>query len=279
MLLKGKVGIVTGGSMGIGKAIAKAFLSEGCRCALVARSRDDLAAATEELATVSSEVKAFPADVSSEKDVQSLVDFTLSEFGAVDILVNSAGIYGPIGPSVDIDSDQWWEALEINLRGTFLCTQHVLRAMIKQGTRGKVINLAGGGAASPFPNFSAYASSKAAVVRLTETLAMEVKEYGIDINVIAPGAVNTRLLDQALEAGEAAGTEHLQRARQQKEEGGTSPELAAELALLLASKKSDGLSGKFISAVWDDWRSMPDRIPEVMGSDVFTLRRVTPEQI
>jgi len=278
MLLAGKVGIVTGGSMGIGKAMASAFLREGCKCTLIARSPDTLAAAVKELSAVSPGVKAFPADVSSESDVQSLVDFTLSEFGAIDVLVNSAGIYGPIGPSVDVDSDKWWEAVEINLRGTFLCTQHVLRAMVKQGTRGKIINLAGGGAASPFPNFSAYATSKAAVVRLTETLAMEVKDYGIDVNVIAPGAVNTRLLDQALEAGEAAGTEYLKRARQQKQEGGTSPELAAELALFLASNKSDGLSGKFISAVWDDWRSMPDRVPEVMGSDVFTLRRVTPDQ-
>lgn len=278
MLLAGKVGIVTGGSMGIGKAIASVLLREGCKCALIARSPGALTAAVKELSAVSPGVKAFPADVSSESDVRSLVDFTLSEFGAIDVLVNSAGIYGPIGPSVDVDSDKWWEAIEINLRGTFLCTQHVLRAMIKQGTRGKIINLAGGGAASPFPNFSAYATSKAAVVRLTETLAMEVKEYGIDVNVIAPGAVNTRLLDQALEAGEAAGTQYLKRARQQKQEGGTSPELAAELALFLASNKSDGLSGKFISAVWDDWRSMPDRVPEVMGSDVFTLRRVTPDQ-
>ena len=278
MLLTGKVSIITGGSMGIGKAIARAFLREGCQCVLAARGRQDLAAAVEELAAIGPKIKAFAADVASEKDVRSLVDFTLEEFSAVDILVNCAGIYGPIGPSIDVDVCKWWETLEINLRGTFLCTHSVLRAMITQGRQGKIINLAGGGAASPFPHFSGYAASKAAVVRLMETLAEETKQYGIDINVIAPGAVNTRLLDQVVAAGEAAGKEQLERSLRQEQEGGVSPELAAELAVFLASNQSDGLTGKFISAVWDDWRSLAGRIPEVMRSDIYTLRRVTQQQ-
>ncbi len=111
-----------------------------------------------------------------------------------------------------------------------------------------------------------------------ETLAEETKQYGIDINVIAPGAVNTRLLDQVMEAGEAAGKVYLERSLRQKQEGGVPAELAAELAVFLASNRSDGLTGKFISAVWDDWRSLPGRIPEVMRSDIHTLRRVTHEQ-
>ncbi len=278
MLLTGKVSIITGGSVGIGRAIAEAFLGEGCQCVLAARGEHALSEAVEKLAATGPGVKALPTDVANEKDVQSLIDFTLGEFGAVDILVNCAGILGPIGPSTDVDAGKWWETLEINLRGTFLCNQLVLRAMIQQGRRGKVINLAGGGAASPRPRFSAYAASKAAVVRLTETLAEEAKQYGIDINVIAPGAVNTRLLDQVMEAGEAAGKEQLEQSLRQKEEGGVSPEVAAELAVFLASNRSDGLTGKFISAVWDDWRSLPGQIPEVMRSDIYTLRRVTQGQ-
>lgn len=278
MLLKGKVSIITGGSMGIGRAIAEAFLGEGCRCVLAARGEQALVEAVEKLAAIGPEVRAFATDVANEKGVQSLVDFTLEEFGAVDILVNCAGILGPIGPSTDVDAGKWWETLEINLRGTFLCNQLVMRAMIQQGRRGKVINLAGGGAATPRPRFSAYAASKTAVVRLTETLAEEAKQYGIDINVVAPGAVNTRLLDQVMEAGEAAGKEQLEKSVRQKQEGGVSPEVAAELAVFLASSQSDGLTGKFISAVWDDWRSLPGQITEVMNSDVYTLRRVIPEQ-
>jgi NAD(P)-dependent dehydrogenase (short-subunit alcohol dehydrogenase family) len=117
--------------------------------------------------------------------------------------------------------------------------------------RGKIINLSGG-SPSPLPNFSAYAASKAAIVRLTETLAQEVEEYNIQVNAIAPGAVNTALTDALLAAGPAAGEEMLAQARRQKEDGGVPPERAAALAVFLASEASDGLSGRLISAVWDD---------------------------
>jgi NAD(P)-dependent dehydrogenase (short-subunit alcohol dehydrogenase family) len=279
MLLSGKVSIITGGSMGIGRSIAATFLREGSRCVLIARGEDALTASVRELAAIGPPVKAFAGDVSKEQDVAELINFTLEEFGTLDVFVNCAGVLGPVGPSTEVDPGQWWKTLEVNLLGTFLCCRAALHTMVRQRKRGKIINLSGGGAAAPFPGFSAYAASKAAVVRLTETLAEEYKQYEIDINVIAPGAVNTRLLDQMLDAGEAAGPEQTQRALKQKEEGGASPELAAELAVYLASSRSDGLTGKFLSAVWDDWRSLPDRIDEVMGSDVFTLRRVTPEQV
>ena len=275
MLLSGKVSIITGGSMGIGKAIAAAFLREGSDCVLMARGENALTATVRELAAIGPPAKAFAGDVSKDQDVAELVNFTLEEFGTVDVFVNCAGVLGPIGPSTEVDPGHWWKTLEVNLLGTFLCCRAALQTMVRQRKRGKIINLSGGGAANPFPGFSAYAASKAAVVRLTETLAAEYKQYGIDINVIAPGAVNTRLLDQMLDASDAAGPEQTQRALKQKEEGGASPELAAELAVYLASSRSDGLTGKFLSAVWDDWRSLPDRIDEVMGSDIYTLRRLT----
>jgi 3-oxoacyl-[acyl-carrier protein] reductase len=146
--------------------------------------------------------------------------------------------------------------------------------MIRQ-RRGKIINLSGGGATSPLPNFSAYAASKAAIVRLTETLAEEVKGFSIQVNAIAPGAVNTRLVDEILAAGPAAGEEMLARTRRQKETGGVSPEQAAALAVFLASEESDGLSGRLISAVWDDWQNMNGRIDQIMASELYKLRRVT----
>lgn len=272
-LLQDRVSVITGGSQGIGKAIARAFLDEGCSCLLVARTPDTLEAAVQELSSIGPRVLGFRGDVGSEADVKALAGYVLRELGSVDILVNCAGVYGPIGPSAEVDPDAWWEALRINLLGTFLCTRFVLPEMLRRG-RGKVINLAGGGASSPFPRFSAYAASKAAIVRLSETLAEETKGSGIDINTIAPGAVNTRLLEQVLQAGEAAG-DFLQRSLKQKAEGGTSPERAAALAVFLASHLSDGLSGRLISAVWDDWQQMATRIPEIAASELYTLRRVT----
>lgn len=276
MILKDKISIITGGSRGIGKAIATAFAKEGSNLVLVSRTMSELEATKREIESLSAtRVEIFRGDVSQPREVEELVEFTLKEFASVDILVNCAGVPGPIGLTCDIDTEKWLETFLINLYGTFLCIKVVFPIMIKN-KRGKIINLSGGGAVSPRPRFSAYSASKGAVVRLTETLAEEVKEYNIYINAISPGAVNTKMLDTVLEAGEAAGEEFV-RAIKQKQEGGTPPERAAELSLFLASSKSDGLTGRLISAVWDNWREIPQHLNKIMASDIYTARRITPE--
>lgn len=276
MILKNKVAIITGGSMGIGRAIAEAFLKEGCQCVLAARGEEVLLRTRDVLSKRGSAVEAYRADVSREAEVEGLFRFASDRFGRVDILANSAGIYGPIGLVTEVDAEEWLRAVEINLFGVFLCSRHAIRSMIAQGGGGKIINLAGGGATSPFPRFTAYAASKAAVVRLTETMAHEVKDERIDINAIAPGAINTRLLDEVLNAGPAAGQEFHRRSIKQKQEGGINPDLAAQLAVFLASPHSNGLSGRLISAVWDDWRNLPAEIGRIAASDLYTIRRITP---
>jgi NAD(P)-dependent dehydrogenase (short-subunit alcohol dehydrogenase family) len=277
MILGNKVSIITGGSLGIGRAIASAFAKEGSHLVLASRTASELETTKRELAGSSSaRVEIFRADVSRPREVTALVDFTLARFNTIDVLVNCAGIYGPIGLVTGVDPAKWLEAININLYGTFLCMRAVLPAMMKN-KRGKIINLSGGGGASPLPRFSAYGTAKAGVIRLTETIAHEVKEYHIDINAIAPGAVNTRLLDQALAAGEAAGQNFLAKAVKQKEAGGVPPEKVAELVVFLASAKSDGLSGRLISLLWDNWRDSPRHLAEIMSSDIYTLRRILPE--
>ena len=175
---------------------------------------------------------------------------------------------------VDNDVEEWIKTVNINLIGTFLCSKMVLPVMIER-RRGKIINLSGGGATGPRPRFSAYAASKAAVVRFTETLAEEVKEFNIQVNAIAPGALSTRMHDQVLTVGEAAGEKELALSRRVKEGRGTPFELPAGLAVFLASDDSDGLTGRLISAVWDDWRSMSkEKIEEIMGRELYTLRRI-----
>ena len=274
MVLKDKVALITGGSRGIGKAVAAAFLKEGSRVMLAARSREELLATKLELSKNFERVEVFPSDVSKKSEVQNLVKRTLEIFNKIDILVNAAGIYGTIGPSASVDFDKWKEAFEINLFGTFNTIQEVLHFMVKI-KKGKIINFSGGGD-GPLPNFSAYNSSKTAVGRLTETLAAEVKDYSIDINAIAPGPVNTKFLEDALAAGEeAVGKERYKMLLKQKEEGGAPREKAAELCVFLASDASNGLSGKILSAVWDDWKTWDKKkIEELMKSEVYTLRRV-----
>jgi NAD(P)-dependent dehydrogenase (short-subunit alcohol dehydrogenase family) len=276
-LLKDKIAIITGGSIGIGKAIAVAYAKEGAHLVLSSRTKSELELTKQEIARISkTKVEIVPADVSDPKAVKALVDFTVEKFRDIDILVNCAGIYGPIGLVTDIDSNEWLETLKINLFGTFLCMQAVLPDMMRN-KKGKIINMSGGGGASPLPRFSAYGTSKAGVIRLTETIANEVKDYNIDINAIAPGAVNTRLLDKALAAGEAAGKETLAKSIKQKQEGGVQPEKVAELAVFLASSRSDGLSGRLVSLLWDDWREIPKHLDKIMPSDIYTMRRIVPK--
>jgi NAD(P)-dependent dehydrogenase (short-subunit alcohol dehydrogenase family) len=273
MKLQGKTVLITGGSRGIGKAVAELFSQHGAALMLCARSTDELRKTKAELQKKGGAIEVLSTDVSRRKDVRTLVARTLDAFGNIDVLVNAAGVYGAIGPVAGVDSERWKATFEVNLFGTFEVIQATLPVFIKNGT-GKIINFSGGGD-GPLPNFSAYSTSKAALVRFTETLAQELRPHGIVVNAIAPGAVNTRILDDALSAGEElVGKDLYAKFRKQKEEGGVSPRNAAELCLFLASKDSDGLSGKFLSAVWDDWKEWDEkRIAEIMATDSFTLRR------
>jgi len=276
MKLEGKVAIVTGGGRGIGRAIAVAFAEEGADVTVASRTLPEVEESAAMIRAQKRRALATLADVSNAQDVTNMVQRTIQEFGTVHILVNNAGVQGPIGPLMHNNIRQWRQTIQINLIGTFLCCKAVLPVMIQQGC-GKIINLSGGGATSPRPYFTAYAASKAAVVRLTETLAEEVKEYNIQVNAIAPGTVNTRMLDQLLAAGKAAGEKALTEVRRQSESGGASLEKAVALALFLASDESDGLTGKLIAAPYDGWESWDaDRIAELMSAPWFTLRRMDP---
>ena len=272
-ILEEQVALITGAGRGIGRAIALALAGAGADLVLAARSATELAETSAQVRSLGREVVAAPVDVSRREDVQQAVAQGLERFGQVDILVNNAGIQPPIGPLAENDAEDWVHTIAVNLFGVFHCIQAVLPGMMARRA-GKIINLAGGGATGPRPNFSAYAVSKAAVVRLTETLAEEVKPYSVEVNAIAPGAVNTRMLDEVLAAGAAAG-EELAAAQQRKAEGGTPVQLAAELALFLASDASNGLTGKLISAPHDDWRTWDgDRMARLTGSSWYTLRRI-----
>jgi 3-oxoacyl-[acyl-carrier protein] reductase len=140
---------------------------------------------------------------------------------------------------------------------------------------GKIIQISGGGATNPLPMLSAYAVSKAAIVRFAETLAEELRGVGVDVNAISPGALNTGMLNEILEAGpEKVGQEFYERSLKQKLLGGAPLTRGAELAVFLASAKSDGITGKIISALWDKWEVWPAHILELDQSDAYTLRRI-----
>jgi NAD(P)-dependent dehydrogenase (short-subunit alcohol dehydrogenase family) len=278
-VLSGRTAIITGASQGLGLAIARAYVAAGASVAICGRDATALEKAASELreragdGRVLSEV----ADVANESDVALFTASAMNRFHRIDILVNNAGIYGPLGAIESVDWTEWVKAIEINLFGSILFCRALL-PHFKGNRYGKIIQLSGGGATNPLPRISAYAASKAAVVRFAETLAEEVREFGIDINSIAPGALNTRLLDEVLAAGpDAVGEPFYRRSMQQKESGGAGFDRGAELAVFLASAESDGISGKLISAVWDPWKDFVEHRAELTESDVYTLRRIVPK--
>jgi NAD(P)-dependent dehydrogenase (short-subunit alcohol dehydrogenase family) len=277
--LSGRAAIITGASQGLGFAIARAYLDAGARVALCARDPDALDRSAGELrrSAPPNSVFAQPADVASESEARSFVQRAIDGFGTIDVLVNNAGIYGPLGAIDEIDWMKWIRAVEINLLGSVLFCR-LLVPHFKQRRHGKIIQLSGGGATNPLPRISAYAASKAAIVRFVETLAEEVKDFGIDVNAMAPGALNTRLLDEVLAAGpDRVGQPFYQRSLKQKESGGAGLERGSELAVFLASNASNGVTGKLISAVWDPWSDFPQHREDLQKTDVYTLRRIVPK--
>jgi NAD(P)-dependent dehydrogenase (short-subunit alcohol dehydrogenase family) len=272
--------IVTGASRGLGLAVALRLARDGHHLTLAAREVDTLAAAVEQVRAEvnhpAQKISGVATDVSNPADVDALVKAACSSTGTIDALVCNAGVYGPKGYVENVDWSEWARAIEINLYGTVLCCRAVLPGM-RRHSRGKIVVLSGGGATQPLPRLSAYAAAKAAVVRFAETLAEEVSDAGIDVNAVAPGALNTRLLDEILEAGpERVGPDFYARAVRQHEEGGAPLERGADLISFLVSSASDGVTGRLLSAVWDDWEALPDRREELKRSDVFTLRRIVP---
>ena len=210
------------------------------------------------------------------REIDQLVAQALDVFKRIDILVNNAGVYGPIGPTHEVDWNAWVDAINTNLIGLAYACRAVTPIMMRQKS-GKIINLSGGGATNPLPRLTSYAASKAAVVRFTESLAIDLKPHGIDVNAIAPGALNTRLLDQVLDAGpEMVGTEFHQRMREIKQQGGTPLAVGAKLAVYLASDESNGITGRLIAAAWDKWATLHERGKELEASDIYTLRRIVP---
>lgn len=279
MKLSGRGIVITGANRGLGRVIAETCVAEGAHVLICARDEELLEETRSDLASKAGSgqrVVAQRTDIRQPDDVRRLFDTAATRLPRVDGLVNNAGVYGPKGLLEEVDVETWCEAVQINLFGVVYACREILPIFRRQ-RYGKIVNLSGGGATSPLPRISAYAAGKAAVVRLTETLAEETKGAGIDVNAIAPGALNTRLLDEVLAEGpDRVGADFYARAVKQKEQGGAPPTAGAELCVFLLSSASDGITGKLISAVWDPWRDLADHAGELGSTDVYTLRRIVP---
>lgn len=267
-----KVAVITGGSQGIGRAIAVEFAKAGYSTVILARTEKDVKKAADEISAMGA-CEGMALDVSNPAAVEAVFREIASKMGRMDVLVCCAGIYGPIGKLEENDPLAWKQAIDINLCGTAFCSRAAIPYMKKQNF-GRIIALAGGGVGGPNvkPNLSSYTTSKFAVCGFVEAVSAELEGSNVTINAISPGAVNTRLLDQVLAAGEKAGKKFFESSKAQKEKGGTPPDLAAAMALFLAGKGAGHLSGRTISAVWEKPEALAST--KAMGKSMYALRRV-----
>ena len=277
-LLKDKVAIVTGGSRGIGKAIAQRFAQEGCNLVLVSRTKSELEKTAESIIKkFSVNVSVYPTDIANENEVVSMVQETIKKFGKISILVNNAAIIGPLGEISTINGQEFCDTLINNVGGTVFCSKAVIPYM-KSQKQGCIINFSGGGGLIPMPYYDAYSASKAAIVRLTENFALELEKFDINVTAISPGAINTEMFNEQLMADKnSIGEKNWLILQDQLVSGGESIDKAAELTLFIACQNGKELSGRVISAVWDNWEAIDNKKEKIINTDIFKMRRIKPK--
>lgn len=240
--------VITGASSGIGQALAKHFAAD----------------------TVLGLSRRTGSDVNDWNALQTAA----ARCSHVDGLICCAGTQGVIGPAMTLSPEDWDNTVHTNLTGTFFTIRAFYESLRRCPRRAKVVCFSGGGATAPRANFTAYAVAKAGIVRLVETLAEEWRDQAVDINAIAPGAINTAMTEETARTT-AAGEKEVASAKKQLETGGQSLEKVIGLVEFLLSPQSDGITGKLISAQWDEWQTFAARRDELMKSDIYTLRRIT----
>jgi 3-oxoacyl-[acyl-carrier protein] reductase len=271
-----KMALITGASSGLGSYLAEAFSQKGFSLQLVARRKNELEKVCDKLRQhKNSTVKSWVCDLADKSERSRFLNEFTQTCPHLDVLINSAACQGPIGPFETNDLEDWQNTLNLNLLApVHIC--HQLLPLLKKADAGVIINISGGGATGPRPHFSAYASSKTALVRFSENLAEETRHFAIRVNCIAPGAMPTEMLRKVLEADKRnAGEKEIEQAKKVFSGPADVMEKAANLALFLASDESVGITGKLISAVWDRWEDWPKYLAELDKSDAYTLRRIT----
>jgi NAD(P)-dependent dehydrogenase (short-subunit alcohol dehydrogenase family) len=265
--------VITGTSSGIGRQLAAHLLEKGHEVWGIARR--------ETAAPAPARYRHRRCDLGSWPEVEKLAREMAEAEKSIDALVLGAGSHGPIGPAMDADPEAWWAGVQASLAVTYFPLRALFGLLRRSPHRAKVVCFSGGGATGPRPNFSSYASAKAGLVRLVETLAGEWSDLNIDVNAVAPGALPTPLLDELRALGpERVGAHEYKKVMETFNAGETAAK--AQLAKVnglvdfLLSPDSDGLSGRLISALWDDWTVLASRRESVAASEWFTLRRVTP---
>jgi 3-oxoacyl-[acyl-carrier protein] reductase len=260
--------LITGAGRGIGKRLAIGFAQAGARVGLLGRSQGELDVTKLEIEHAGGTALRFRADVCNFDELCAAVDRMTVAWGGVHTLIANAAVQGPVGPFVGQRPRDWHDVLETNVLGVLNSCRAVLPQMV-QRRHGKIIVISGSGATSPRPNFAAFSAGKAAVARFVESLAEEVRDQNVQINSISPGEAYTSMTDEILDAGQRAGAHEIEVAEHVRLTGGIAADKQIQLALFLASERSNHVTGKLIH-VQDDWKKLEH---ENGRPDAYTLRR------
>lgn len=267
--LAGQVALVTGGGRGIGRSCALALAQAGAAVAVVARTAQEVEETAATARAAGGIAWAFVADVRDRNALQTITAEVRQKLGPIDLLVNNAGIGTPIGPLVEVDPDDWWHNLEVNLRGPMLCCRLVLPEMIAR-RRGRIINLASGAGTFALPNLSAYVVGKTALIRLSECLAAEGRPHGVSVFAVQPGTVRTAMAEAALAS--PASQQWMPWLHEVFAQGhDVPPETAVRLILFLAAGHGDVLSGRFLDAC-SDYAALVDQAERIARDELLVLR-------
>jgi len=273
--LSGQAALITGAGRGIGRAIAVALGDAGASVAICDKSEEEMATTAKAVRARGGIVLAVRADVSDLGDVERMVAEVEAEMGPVDLLVNSAGVHGPVAPLVESGPGEWWQTMEVNVRGLLYCSLAVLRGMVERG-HGRIVNLASGLGFVASPRLSSYCVSEAALLRLTESLAVEARAYGVHAFAVVPDLVRTAVAEDGA-SSRAPGTAGDLHAPFERGDD-VLPQRAAGLVFRIASGEADALSGRYINVpnplapTREGLAETVARAQEIIERDLFVLR-------
>lgn len=280
MIKKNKLVLITGATRGLGLLIAKKFWNAGHDLVILSRSGPDLDQISSDFRVscgVGQRVHPYLFDLKNINLIPELIEEIRDAAGMPDIVVNNAAVQGPIGPLQTNDWEEWQTCIEVCLLAPVKICQEVLPGMVINNY-GRIINISGGGATGPRPNFSSYATAKCGLVRFSETIAHEMSPYNITVNCVSPGAMKSELTRKILDAGiNLVGQKEYEVARRLVEDNPHTEIKAADLVFSLTTEPFSGITGKLLSAVWDPFNDIPKNFTKVTGTDVYTLRRIVPK--
>ena len=270
---KNKNILITGANQGLGLELAKYFSNLDANLIICARNKKKLNS-IKKLFSKKKKVIIEKCDVSKKREVDVFFNKIFKKMKYIDILINNAGIYGPKGKLENLYWQDFEKTININLLGSIYFIKKII-PHYKKRKKGKIIQMSGGGATSPLPFFSAYATSKAGIVRFIENISKELLPYKIDVNAVAPGPINTRMLDEVLkEKPETVGKSFYIKSLDQKQKGGTEISKILKCVEFLCHKESNGITGKLISVLWDNWKNFKKYKKFLRNSDVGNIRRI-----